>query len=207
MAALGRLSRVLTSGMISLVLGATSSAALAEGSDLDTMAIRLPSDALGEDAVDAQGDVESDGDTDQSEVSLNAAAVETIILHTLSAADLQALVRETAGDAVLETDPRVSALGAELDLREEALARMLEMLGGQDVPPERLAQALATIVARHKTLLARLQHLEASDPRAAELKDAVAAALETAEYELVDALLADAGAIGFEAMLQLLAAL
>ena len=52
-----------------------------------------------------------------------------------------------------------------------------------------------------------MQLVEASEPRAAELRDAVVAALETVDYERVDTLLAEAEAIEFEAMQQLLEAL
>lgn len=211
MAALGRLRCVLKSGVISLLVAVTSaSAALAVAADPDINTLRPPTAALAEDGIAEEGDTASDRGADaEGDLSLQptAAELEVIIERTLSAADLQALVSEAAAGAALETDSRVRALGAELDLRQEALTRIFEMLGEQDVPPERLAAALATIVARHKTLLAQVQLLEASDPRAAELKDAVAAAAETAEYELVDALLAEGGTFELEAMRQLLAAL
>jgi hypothetical protein len=83
----------------------------------------------------------------------------------------------------------------------------LEMLGRQDVPPERLAEVLATVVARHKSLLERVRLLEAADPRVARLRDVLVAASETAEYDRVDALLAEAKTLEFEAMWQLLEAL
>jgi hypothetical protein len=207
MAALGQLRRVLRPGMICLLLAATCpGAALAEAPDSDTTALRPPSDA----PADEKGDVASERDANaDGDVSLHptAAELETIILRTLGAPDLQALVVAAAGGAVLEPDARVRELGAELDLRPEALARIFEMLGRQDVPPAQLAKVLAEIVARQKSLLERVRLLEASEPRAAELRDALAAAIETAEYDRVDALLVEAEAIEFEAMRQLLAAL
>jgi hypothetical protein len=193
------------------MLAATSSgASLASASDPDVTARRPASEALGGDAIAERGNVTSDRDVSaEGGASLDptAAELETIILRTLSAADLQALVTQAAGGAVLETNSRVRELGAELDLRQEALARMFEMLGRQDVPPEQLAEVLAEIVARHKSLLERVQFLEASDPRAAELRDAVAAAIETAEYDQVDALRAEAEAIEFAGLRQLLEAI
>jgi hypothetical protein len=193
------------------VLAATClGAALAEPPDPEIEALRPPIGAPAEEAIAEKGDVAPDRDANaEGDVALppTAADLERLIERTLGAADLQALVREAAGRAVLETDPRVRALGAELDVRAEALTRMFEMLAGQEVPPERLAEVFATIVARHKTLLARVQLLDASDPRAAELKEALAAAVETADYELVDALLARGETFEFEAMRQLLAAL
>jgi hypothetical protein len=211
MAIPGRLRRLLQIGTVPLVLAATcSGAALAEPPDPEIEALRPPIGAPAEEAIAEKGDVAPARDANaEGDVALppTAADLETLIERTLGAADLQALVKEAAGGAVLETDPRVRALGAELDVRAEALTRMFEMLAGQEVPPERLAEALATIVARHKTLLARVQLLDASDPRAAELKEALAAAVETADYELVDALLARGETFEFEAMRQLLAAL
>jgi hypothetical protein len=211
MAIPGRLRRVLKFGMVPLVLAATcSGAAVAEPPDPEIEALRPPTGAPAEQATAEKGDDAFDRDGDaEGDVALHptAAELEAIILSTLGAADLQALVEEAAGGAVLKTDPRVRALGAELDLRAEALARIVEMLGRQDVPPEQLAEVLATIVARHKSLLERVRLLEAADPRVAALRDALAAALETAEYDRVDALLAEAGAIEFEAMQQFLAAL
>jgi hypothetical protein len=214
MAALGLLRRVLRSGTLAgaLMLAAAASAASADRSPEPAAPIALGarSAAPSEDAGAGKADVASERAANaEGGVALDptAAELETIILRTLSAADLQALVTEAAAGAVLETDPRVRALGAELDLREEALARIFEMLGPQDVPPERLAEVLATIVARHHSLLERVQLVEASQPRAAELRDAVVAALETVDYERVDTLLAEAEAIEFEAMEQLLEAL
>jgi hypothetical protein len=210
MAALGRLRRVLHRGVISLMLAAPAAgAALAEGPDPTTAALRPPSDVPGEDAIAEKGDVASERPNGEGRVALHptVAELETIILRTLSAADLQALGTEAAEGAVLGTDIRVHELRAELDVRADALARIFEMLGRQDLPPERLPKVLAEIVARQKSLLARVQLLEPSDPRAAELRDALAAAIETAEYERVDALLAEAETLEFEAMRQLLAAL
>lgn len=208
MAALGALRRMLRSGMI--ILAATLSGALANGAPDPrvTVVLAQPSDALGEDAVADEDSIAPGGATEDG-VSLRPAPTEfqTIIQGTLSAVDLQALARGAARGAVLDSDTRVRALGAELDLGQEAVARMLEILGRQDVPPERLAEVLAEIVARHKVLLERVRLLEASEPRAAELRDAVAVAIEKGEYELVDALLAEPEAMEFGALRQLLAAL
>jgi hypothetical protein len=198
--------------MISLMLAAAAPAASADGAPEPAAPIALGarSDAPGADAVAGKDDVAPERAANaEGDVSLDhtAAELETIILRTLGAADLQALVTAAAGGAVLETDPRVRALAAELDLRAEALARIFEMLGPQDVSPERLAKVLATIVARHQSQLERVQLVEASEPRVAELRDAVVAALEAVDYERVDTLLAEAEAIEFEAMQQLLDAL
>ena len=214
MAALGPLGRVLLSGTISgaLIFAATPSGASDAGSPdpAVTVVSGPPGNARGDDVVAEEGSIASArGANIEGAVFLRPApaGVKTIMQRSLSAVDLQALVREAAPDAVLETDIRVRELGGELDLREEALARMLKMLRRQDVPPERLADVLAEIVARHQSLLERVRRLEASDPRAAELRDAIAAAIETAEYDRVDALLAESEAVEFEAMRQLLAAL
>lgn len=134
-------------------------------------------------------------------------AVREIILSTLSPADLASLVGDAARGAAVASDARVRALGAELDLRQEALARMLEILGRHNVPPERLADALAEMVARHQAVLARVRLLEAEDARAAELRDALAGALETAQYDRFDQLLAEGQAMGLEAARRLLEAL
>jgi hypothetical protein len=211
MAVPGRLRRALHSGMISLTLAASSSVASAAGGSGPhiTVALGPPSNARSEAAIVENGSsAPGRGANTGNDVSLpTPAEFKTIIQRTISAVHLQALVRGAARGTFPETDARVRELGAELDLREEALARIFQMLGRQDVPPEQLADLLAEIVARHKTLLERVRLLEASEPRAARLRDAVAAAIETADYELVDALLADAEAIEFEAVRQLLEAL
>jgi hypothetical protein len=161
---------------------------------------------LSEDVIAEEGSIASGRDTNVGgDVFLGPtpAEVETIIQRTLSASDLQNLVREAARGAVLETDTRVRELSAELALHDQALTRMFEILGRKDVPPERLADVLAEIAARHKSLLERQQLLEASEPRVAELRDAASAAIETAEYDRADVLLAEAEAIELEAMRQL----
>ena len=214
MNALGPLRRVLRSGMISgaLLLAAIPAGALVSGSPDPVARVVLgpASNALGDNVVTDKGSVASGRGTDiEGDAYLRStpAELKETIERTLSPVDLQSLVRKAARGAVLETDARVGELGAALDLRNEALARMFEMLGRQDVPPEGLADVLAEIVARYQSLLERVRLLEASDPRAAELRDAVAAAIETADYDRVHELLAGAEAIEFEALRQLLKAL
>jgi hypothetical protein len=212
MAALGQFRRLMQSALICGALAATPPGASAAGppDPATTVLLGPPGNSLGEGVVPEQASIASDRAANlQGDLYLGPtpADVKTVIQRTLSLVDLQTLVGEAAGGADLATDPRVRKLGAELELREDALARILAILGHQDVPPERLADALAEIVARHKSLLERVRLLEASEPRAAELRDAVAGAIETAEYDRVDALLIEAEALGFEAMRQLLEAL
>lgn len=212
MAALGQLRRALQSAMICGALAATPTSASVAGppNPAAKFVPGAPGNSLGEDVSAEEGSLASGRSANvEADVVLRAtpADIKAIIQRTLGAEDLQTLVRAAAGDAALETEPRVRELGAELDLREEALARMLGILGRQDVPPERLADVLAELVARHNSLLDRVRLLEAPQPGAAELREAVAAAIETAEYDDVDALLAEADALGFEAMRQLLKAL
>ena len=217
MAALGSLRRVLLSGIISgavVVLATPSSTLIAESPiPIVTVVPGSPSQALREDAIagkgTASGRASGRDNNVEGDVFLGPtpAEVEAIIRQFLNAVDLQTLVRDAASGALLETDTRVRDLGAELDLENEALARLFEILGRNDVPPERLAAVLAEIVARHKSLLERVRLLEASEPRAAELRDAAVAAIETADYDRADALLAAAEVIELEAKRQLQEAL
>jgi hypothetical protein len=207
MVALGRLCRVLTTGMISLMLAAVSygaSAAAAAGPDF-TDALRLSRDARGEDVATGRniGGPDRDDIEGGAAVHPTAAELRAIIQQTFSAGDLQALVGQAAGGAALELDPRVSQLAAGLGLEAGSLARMFGVLGTQEVPPAQLANVLAEIAARHLSLLARVRLLEGSEPRAAALRDAAAAAIGTAEHDRADALLAEAEALEFEAADQL----
>jgi hypothetical protein len=117
------------------------------------------------------------------------------------------LVEKVVGGASVEVNAKIGELSEALDLRHEALARMFEILGREQVPPERLEATLAEIATRHKGLLERVRLLDATDPRAGQLRDAAATAIETAEYDRADALLADAESIEIEAMRRLQQAL
>lgn len=194
MAALGPLRGALQSGAIAgfLILATIPSGAWAAG----------PPDSGTDPAEEFAA-----GKADDLFAAPTPDAVREIILSTLSPADLASLVGDAARGAAVASDARVRALGAELDLRQEALARMLEILGRHNVPPERLADALAEMVARHQAVLARVRLLEAEDARAAELRDALAGALETAQYDRFDQLLAEGQAMGLEAARRLLEAL
>lgn len=201
MAALGRPRRALIAGTIALMLAASYGASAAGAADPDA-APPAPGDAPGQDMVAATSDVGPDRDANAeggASLEPTAAELEAIIQQTFSAGDLQPLIGGAAAGADLEIDPRVRELAAGLGLEAEALARMFEILAREEVPPARLANVLAEMAARHLGLLERVELLEGSDPRAAELRDAAAAAIETAEYDLANGLLAEAEALEFEA--------
>jgi hypothetical protein len=187
--------------MITLLLGAVSYGASAAGA-ADPDAAPGAGDAPGQDMVAATSDVGPDRDANAeggASLQPTAAELEAIIQQASGAGDLQALVGGPAAGAALEIDPRLRGLAAELGLEAAALARMFEVLGREEVPPARLAKVLAEMAVRHLSLLERVGLLEGSEPRAAELRDAAAAAIETAEYDRADALLAEAEALEFEA--------
>lgn len=200
MPALGGICRLLTAGMISLMLAAVSYGGSAAGAADPDVSLTLGPTA--EDNVAAPGNGAPEGDASaEGEASLQptAAELETIIEQIFNAGDLQALVGQAVGGAALEIDPRLRELAAALGLEAGALARMFEVLVRQEVPPALLANALAEMAAGHLSLLERVGLLEGSEPRAAELRDAAAAAIATAEYDRADALLAEAEALEFEA--------
>ena len=147
--------------------------------------------ASGRDTV-IEGDVYYQGATNTE--------VQQIIRQTLNEPDLLGLVEAAVRGVSVEANVKIGELGEALDLRREALARMFEILGREQVPPERLEATLAEIATRHRGLLKRVQLLDTTDPRALELRDEAAAAIKSAEYGRADELLAAAETIEIEAV-------
>ena len=126
-------------------------------------------------------------------------------------ADVVELVRLAASPRAGDRQALIARLDALVPaksrFRIEAIARFFEILGEAPVESEKLADRFAEIATRHKRLLERVQLLNAADPQVAELRDAASAAIEAAEYDQADALLADAEAAELKAMRRLQAAL
>lgn len=188
MAARGPLWRVLPLGMICGAL----------------LLAWVPSDGLADSAAPVV--LGPPGDATETS-SPTAADLAAIVESTLTAEELQSVVAAAADGSLSRTDNRLRALAAALEIRQEALTRVLAALGREDVASDRLVQALAEIVARQKSLLAQLRLLEPPEPRAAELRDAATEAIETGQYDHIGTLMAEAEAIHFEALRQILALL
>ena len=73
----------------------------------------------------------------------SAADLQAIIEDTLSAPELLEAVRAAAQGGAVEGNERVRELSDQLNLRQDALARMFGILEREQVPAERLADLLA----------------------------------------------------------------
>jgi hypothetical protein len=97
---------------------------------------------------------------------------------------LEIVRQESAAEA------KVSQLSQKLDVTEPALKRFFSILKEQEVPTEQLAEHLAKIADRHKSLLAEVAAFRGEDdPEIANLTTQAEAAIKAGRYEAAKELL------------------
>jgi len=103
---------------------------------------------------------------------------------------LAALVRQAAD--LSDTQKKVIAkLEGELDLNQRQIRAALDVLGENDIPPERLAAKLIEIAERFKALQETATAQLGDDPKIVTLKAAAQKAIDAGELAKADGLLAD----------------
>lgn len=130
-----------------------------------------------------------------------------IVRHGLTEAELAALVREATlphVDALCETSAELGryqealatatakrdALQADLDIRRDALEKMFQILGRDNVPPERLAEALAGLAEENHRLRAEIEALSSAEPKVQDLLIAARSAADRGDHPHAEELLA-----------------
>ncbi|MGX9431798.1 hypothetical protein [Bradyrhizobium sp. LeoA1S1] len=108
----------------------------------------------------------------------------------IPAEQLAAIVRQ-ANDLSEMQKEQIAKLKSDLDLNQRQIYAALNILGENNVPPERLGAKLVEIAERFKALQATASAQPGDGPRIAALKADVQKAIDAGELAKADALLAD----------------
>ena len=144
---------------------------LAVVSAFPAMAIELCSDVSAEGGVAACGDIQARD-----------------IIVGLTPVEVQELMRELFAQES-EAIRKVEELSKRFCVTDAPMKRFFAILGERQVPVEELPERLAEIAARHKDLLARVEHTVSSDPGVQARREEARAAIEAGEYDRAERLL------------------